>query len=113
MKGKVTVAGKVFIKGDEAATGCPGQPALEIDGGDANLADGAVLAVFGGGNKALTTVGGAGVVLKNNGKVSGNGTLIAMGGSGFYGNEEIGNGGNGVDGTGEIATDKAGWKAVR
>ncbi len=107
MKGKVTVAGKVFIKGDEAATGRPGQPALEIDGGDANLADGAVLAVFGGGNKALTTVGGAGVVLKNNGKVSGNGTLIAMGGSGFYGNEEIGNGGNGVDGTGEIATDKA------
>lgn len=95
--GNVEVNGSVYIAGDEAATGTSGQYGLEIKNGILSLADGAVLAVYGGGNSPLTSEGGNGVVLEN-GKITGNGTLIALGGSGWFGN-----GGDAVSGNGDIS----------
>ena len=91
VKGKVTVDGKVFVKGDEAATGqdettgksLSGQPAIRIENGSLDIKKDSVVAVFGGGYIATTSVGGSGIIL-DNGTISGEGTLIAFGGNGTY-----------------------------
>lgn len=91
VKGKVTVDGKVFVKGDEAATGqdettgksLSGQPAIRIENGSLNIKKDSVVAAFGGGYIATTSVGGSGIIL-DNGTISGEGTLIAFGGNGTY-----------------------------
>ena len=87
--GNVKVEGKVYIKGDEAATGTDsatgksysGQPALKVSRGTLTVGEGSQLAVYGGGNIATTSVGGAAVIL-DNGMISGAGTLIAVAGRG-------------------------------
>lgn len=107
--GNVKVEGKVYIKGDEAATGTDsatgksysGQPALKISSGTLTVGEGSQLAVYGGGNIATTSVGGAAVIL-DNGTISGAGTLIAVAGRG-HGD----NGGNAVEGTGNVEIAKA------
>lgn len=91
VKGKVTVDGQVFVKGDEAATGqdestgksLSGQPAIRIENGSLDIKKDSVLAAFGGGYIATTSVGGSGIIL-DNGTISGEGTLIAFGGNGTY-----------------------------
>lgn len=97
VSGNVTVKGNVYIAGDEAATGTAGQAGLEVKNGNINLTEGAFLAVYGGGNSPLTTDGGKGVILEN-GTISGKGTLVALGGSGWFGN-----GAYAVAGTGDIS----------
>ena len=107
--GNVKVEGKVYIKGDEAATGTDsatgksysGQPALKVSSGKLTVGEGSQLAAYGGGNKATTSVGGAAVIL-NKGTISGAGTLIAVAGRG-----DGDNGGNAVEGTGNVETAKA------
>ena len=107
--GNVKVEGKVYIKGDEAATGTDpatgksysGQPALKVSSGTLTIGEGSQLAAYGGGNIATTSVGGAAVIL-DNGKISGAGTLIAVAGRG-----DGDNGGNAVEGTGNVETAKA------
>ena len=107
--GNVKVEGKVYIKGDEAATGTDpatgksysGQPALKVSSGTLTVGEGSQLAVYGGGNIATTFVGGAAVIL-DNGTISGAGTLIAVAGRG-----DGDNGGNAVDGTGNVEIAKA------
>ncbi|MDO5817624.1 MAG: hypothetical protein Q4Q26_08420 [Eubacteriales bacterium] len=107
--GNVKVEGKVYIKGDEAGTGTDpateksysGQPALKVSSGTLTIGEGSQLAAYGGGNKATTSVGGAAVIL-NKGKISGAGTLIAVAGRG-----DGDNGGNAVEGTGNVETAKA------
>lgn len=106
--GNVTVDGQVFIRGDEAATGTDvstgksysGQPALQVNG-ILNLTEGSVLAAYGGGKDALTSVGGDAVVL-NNGTITGAGKLIAVGGSGTFDD-----GGNAVSGIGTVSAAEA------
>ena len=107
--GNVKVEGKVYIKGDEAATGTDpatkksysGQPALKVSSGTLTIGEGSQLAAYGGGYLATTSVGGAAVIL-DNGTISGAGTLIAVAGRG---NGD--NGGNAVEGTGNVETAKA------
>lgn len=103
INGNVKVEGKVYIKGDEAATGksYSGQPALKVSSGTLTIGEGSQLAAYGGGNIATTSVGGAAVIL-DNGKISGAGTLIAVAGRG-----DGDNGGNAVEGTGKVETAKA------
>ena len=107
--GNVKVEGKVYIKGDEAATGTDpatgksysGQPALKVSSGTLTIGEGSQLAAYGGGNIATTSVGGAAVIL-DNGTISGAGTLIAVAGRG-----DGDNGGNAVEGTGNVEIAKA------
>lgn len=104
ISGNVKVEGKVYIKGDEAATGTDpatgksysGQPALKVSSGTLTIGEGSQLAAYGGGNIATTSVGGAAVIL-DNGTISGAGTLIAVAGRG-----DGDNGGNAVEGTGNV-----------
>ena len=107
--GDVTVKGQVFIKGDEAPTGTDpltgrsyaGQTGLSVTGGTLTLADGALLAVYGGGMQAATSVGGTAILLES-GTIAGNGTLVAVGGDGTFDR-----GGDAVSGTGSVTTAKA------
>lgn len=107
-EGRVTVTGDVFIRGDEAATGTSpttqkayaGQPALLIKDGMMDIAEGATLGVYGGGKEATTTHGGAALMLEN-GRVIGKGALIAVGGSGTFGD-----GGAAVSGRGHLSVAK-------
>lgn len=104
VNGNVRLRGQVFIRGDEAPTGTDpetgksfaGQTALQVNG-SLMLEDGSVLAVYGGGKDATTSVGGDAIIL-DNGTISGNGKLIAVGGSGHFDN-----GGNAVSGTGTLS----------
>lgn len=84
-EGNVTISGQVFIRGDEAATGTDdttgksfaGQTGLLVKDGTLNLTDGSVLAVYGGGYTATTSVGGTAIIL-DNGSIAGEGKLIAV-----------------------------------
>lgn len=109
VNGDVTVTGDVFIRGDEAPTGTDestgksysGQPALQVNNGTLTIEDGCTLAAYGGGDYDTTSVGGSAVIL-NSGTVTGQGTLIAVGGDGTYDD-----GGNAVEGSGTISTAQA------
>lgn len=109
VEGNVTLDGQVFIRGDEAATGADpatgksyaGQAGLSVTNGALTLTDGSVLAVYGGGQYAATSNGGAAVIL-DQGTISGAGQLIAVGGSGTFGS-----GGSAVEGSGTISTSSA------
>lgn len=61
------------------------------------LTEGSVLAAYGGGRDATTSNGGSAVIL-NGGSITGPGKLIAIGGSGTFGN-----GGSAVTGSGTIS----------
>ena len=98
--GNVTVKGQVFIKGDEAGRE-EGQTALRVKDGTLNLADGAVLVTYGGGgNVQLYAQGGTAIEL-DNGTITGNGKVVAIGGDVLWGD-----GGNAVTGNGTISTNE-------
>lgn len=108
VNGNVTLKGQVFLRGDEAPTGTDpatgksytGQVGLQVNG-TLTLAKDSVLAVFGGGKDATTSNGGTAILL-NNGIITGEGKLIAVGGDGYFGE-----GANAVDGTGIISVKDA------
>ena len=90
VSGNTSVKGKVYVRGDEAATGTSpvtgkyltGQPALSVKNGTLSIEEGAELGLYGGGRLATTSIGGAALIL-DSGTVTGNGKLIAVGGSSF------------------------------
>lgn len=97
--GNVTLKGQVFISGDEAGSTGKGQTALQVKNGTLNLEKGATLATYGGGgNTTLYSNGGEAIQLEN-GTITGNGKVIAIGGSVTFGP-----GGNAVTGNGAIHT---------
>ena len=97
--GNVTLKGQVFISGDEAGSTGKGQTALQVKNGTLNLEDGATLATYGGGgNVTIFSTGGEAIQLEN-GTITGNGKVIAIGGSVTFGT-----GGNAVSGNGAIHT---------
>lgn len=108
-EGNVTINGQVFLRGDEAPTGTDsstdksfsGQQGLLVKDGTLNITEGSVLAVYGGGYTATTSVGGAAITL-DNASISGEGKLIAVGGKGTFDN-----GGNAVQGKGVISVANA------
>lgn len=109
IEGDVNISGQVFIRGDEAATGTDastgksyaGQTGLMVKNGTLNITEGSVLAVYGGGYDATTSVGGMAIIL-DNASITGPGKLIAVGGKGTYDD-----GGNAVSGNGTISTASA------
>ena len=109
VKGKAFIKGNVFIKGDESPTGSEanglpyrGQTGMEIDGGSLTVLKDSNLYVYGGGTTATTSRGGNALVLKNKGKVLGDGGLALMGGTG-----QSGEGGYAACGDGIISTKSA------
>lgn len=109
VKGKAFIKGNVFIKGDESPTGSEanglpyrGQTGMEIDGGSLTVLKDSNLYVYGGGTTATTSRGGNALVLKNKGKVLGDGGLALMGGTG-----QTGEGGYAACGDGIISTKSA------
>ncbi len=96
--GNVTVKGNVFIQGDSAGTEI-GQTALQVKDGTLTLEDGATLAAFGGDGKTLIYSQGGTAIKLDNGKITGPGKLIAIGGDVLFGD-----GGNAVEGNGTIST---------
>ena len=97
--GNVTLKGQVFISGDEAGSTGKGQTALQVKNGTLNLEKGATLATYGGGgNTTLYSNGGEAIHLEN-GTITGDGKVIAIGGSVTFGP-----GGNAVTGNGAIHT---------
>lgn len=100
--GNVTVKGQVYIKGDEAGSTGKGQTALGVKNGTITLADDAVLATYGGGGNVQPYAEGGNALKLENGTVTGNGQLIAIGGDVLWGN-----GGTAVAGSGAISTKSA------
>ncbi len=100
--GNVTVKGQVYIKGDEAGSTGKGQTALGVKNGTITLADDAVLATYGGGGNVQPYAEGGNALKLENGTVTGNGQLIAIGGGVLWGN-----GGTAVAGSGAISTKSA------
>ena len=100
--GNVTVKGQVYIKGDEAGSTGKGQTALGVKNGTITLADDAVLATYGGGGNVQPQAEGGNALKLENGTVTGNGQLIAIGGAVLWGN-----GGTAVAGSGAISTKSA------
>lgn len=100
--GNVTVKGQVFISGDDAGGTEKGQTALKVKNGILTLGDGAVLAAYGGDGKTLLYPNGGSAIELDNGTISGNGKVIALGGSVLFGS-----GSSAVSGTGTITTTEA------
>lgn len=100
--GDVTVKGQVFISGDEAGSTGEGQTALKVQNGTLTLEDGAVLATYGGGGNVTLFSNGGSAIKLDNGTISGNGKVIALGGSVLFGS-----GSSAVSGTGTITTAEA------
>ena len=100
--GDVTVKGQVFIKGDDAGGTEKGQTALKVKGGTLTLGDGAVLAAYGGDGKTLLYPNGGSAIKLDSGTISGNGKVIALGGSVLFGS-----GSSAVSGSGTITTTEA------
>ena len=100
--GNVTVKGQVFISGDDAGGTEKGQTALKVKNGILTLEDGAVLATYGGGGETQVYTDGGSAIELDNGTISGNGKVIALGGSVLFGS-----GNSAVSGTGTITTTEA------
>ena len=100
--GNVTVKGKVFISGDDAGGTEKGQTALKVQNGTLTLEDGAVLATYGGGGETQVYTDGGSAIELDIGTISGNGKVIALGGSVLFGS-----GSSAVSGTGRITTTEA------
>ena len=99
--GNVTVKGQVFIAGDEAGSDL-GQTALLVKDGTVTLEDNAVLVTYGGGGNVLLYAEGGSAIELDNGNITGNGKVVAIGGDVLWGN-----GGNAVIGNGMITTSEA------
>ena len=100
--GNVTVKGQVFISGDDAGGTEKGQTALKVKNGILTLEDGAVLATYGGGGETQVYTDGGSAIELDNGTISGDGKVIALGGSVLFGS-----GSSAVSGTGTITTTEA------
>ena len=100
--GNVTVKGQVFISGDDAGGTEKGQTALKVQNGTLTLEDGAVLAAYGGGGETQVYTDGGSAIELDSGTISGNGKVIALGGSVLFGS-----GSSAVSGTGRITTTEA------
>ena len=100
--GDVTVKGQVFIRGDDAGGTEKGQTALKVQNGTLTLEDGAVLAAYGGDGKTLLYPNGGSAIELDNGTISGNGKVIALGGSVLFGS-----GSSAVSSSGTITTTEA------
>ncbi|MGI5949243.1 hypothetical protein, partial [Peptoniphilus sp.] len=112
VKGNIKIDGKVFIRGDEEATGTKldgtpyrGQSAMRVEDGTVTLSEGSILGLYGGGkaSNAANHFGGNALELIN-GKIDGDGRLIAIGGSSHSKN---GIGGRAIEGTGSIDVKEA------
>ena len=109
VNGNITVKGTNKIKGDKGfTTSVDAQNGLRVNNGVVTLDKGASLEVTGGGdnvetNNPFSTVGADAIVLEN-GKIVGEGSLIATGGRGYVDtvNQRDGKGGNAVSGKGVI-----------
>ena len=99
--GNITVKGQVFIAGDEAGSDL-GQTALLVKDGTVTLEDNAVLVTYGGGGNVLLYAEGGSAIELDNGNITGNGKVVAIGGDVLWGN-----GGNAVIGNGMITTSEA------
>ena len=99
--GTVTVKGQVFIAGDEAGSDI-GQTALLVKDGTLNLEDNATLVTYGGGGNVLLYAAGGNAIELENGNITGNGKIVAIGGNVLWGN-----GGNAVTGNGIVSTTEA------
>lgn len=85
--GNATIRGEVYIKGEEAPTGTDpetrklytGQPALGVENSTLTISKGGVLGTYGGGRTVLTSIAAPAIKL-NNGKLEGEGRLIALAG---------------------------------
>lgn len=99
--GTVTVKGQVFIAGDEAGSDI-GQTALLVKDGTLNLEDNATLVTYGGGGNVLLYAAGGNAIELENGNITGNGKVVAIGGNVLWGN-----GGNAVTGNGIVSTTEA------
>ena len=106
-EGNVSIKGNVYILGEEAPTGETGQPALKVNG-TLNVPENSTLACYGGGVSYLTSNGGTAIIL-NNGKITGEGNVIAIGGYGMNitGDASRGCGGTAVSGNGDISVKNA------
>ncbi len=100
--GNVTVKGKVFIAGEEAGDNKIGQTGLLVRNGTLTLADDATLVVYGGAAKVQLFPKGGTAIELDNGTITGNGKLVAIGGQPLWGE-----GGDAVTGTGTISTVEA------
>ncbi len=99
--GNVTVRGQVFIEGDDAGDE-QGQTALRVENGTLTLEDGATLVAYGGsGTVTLYSDGGSAIEL-DNGTITGQGKLVAIGGQPLWGD-----GGSAVTGSGTVSTTQA------
>lgn len=92
--GNTTIKGCVFINGDADGEGI-GQTALQVNG-TLKLEDGSVLTAIGGEGVINENAGGTAINIKN-GKITGNGKIVAIGGKTLWGD-----GGNAVTGNGTI-----------
>lgn len=104
--GNVTVKGENTLKGSlGGGASLPGQSALKVNG-TLNLEDGSVLDATGGGDQITpyAPYGGDAIVL-NNGKIIGNGKVVATGGSTNYLNGG-GDAGNAISGSGIVDVDE-------
>ena len=101
VNGNVNVKGQVFVKGDSAG-GEIGQTALRVSNGTLKLVDGVQLVTYGGDGTVVLYADGGTAIELDNGRIEGNGTVVAIGGSVLWGN-----GGNAVTGIGSIAVNKA------
>ena len=97
--GNVQLKGQVFISGDAGGSEI-GQSGLRVSG-TLSLDNDAVLAVYGGKGTVVDTKGGTAIEL-NNGTITGDGKVIALGGEVLWKD-----GGTAVSGTGTIATTEA------
>lgn len=110
VEGAVLVQGKVYVRGDDSATGTKedgslytGQPAMVLEeNATLTISEGSELGLYGGGQWATTSVGGDALIMKEGSQVIGDGKLIAVGGTG-----QAEKGGDGVSGNGTIATKEA------
>ena len=97
--GNVQLKGQVFISGDAGGSEI-GQSGLRVSG-TLSLDNDAVLAVYGGKGTVVDTKGGTAIEL-NNGTITGDGKVIALGGEVLWKD-----GGTAVSGIGTIATAEA------
>lgn len=113
VQGKAFIKGNVFIRGDESPTGedkqtkkvYRGQNAMAIENGSLTIADKSSLYLYEGGTNVTTSLGGNALELKD-GKVLGEGTLVAMGGVGHAPIKDENIAGYAVVGRGDISCEK-------
>lgn len=98
--GNVTIKGDVYIQGDAAGRDC-GQTGLLVKDGTLTVGEGSTLVVIGG--ESMNGWDGGTAIRLDNGKITGEGKLVAIGGES---GPVQGDGGDAVSGNGTISTDQ-------